>query len=111
MTGGHVVRSILLSVLSRPVANNLLAFKSIMGSMVIVYLPPAGEPCQTSFRPSWRVANVNSQSNPQAVIHCVKSCMPVIFAKVVCSGTEGRAVFGHLGTLGFARKTGMLGVS
>ena len=98
------MRSILLSVLSRPVANNLLAFKSIMGSMVMFYLLPAGGPCQTSFRPSWRVANVNSQSNVWALIHCVKNCMPVVFAKVACSGTEGRAVFDQLGMLGFARK-------
>ena len=100
------MRSILLSVLSRPIANNLLAFESVMGSVVTFYLPPAGEPCQTSFRPSWRVANVNSQSHLQATLHCVKSCKvcPLFPLKVACSGTEGRAVFGQLGMTGFARK-------
>ena len=97
------MRSILLSVLSRPVANILLASECIVGSKEPTFLPK-----ESLARPlpdhlgEWQIAN--SQSNLQAVNNCVKSCTPVIFAKVACSGTEGRAVFGQLGMPGFARK-------
>lgn len=56
------MRSILLSVLSRPVANNLLAFKCVVGSKKHTFLPK-----ESLARPlsdhlgEWQI--VNSQSN------------------------------------------------